>query len=161
MVVLAALSGWFVRGISLDDVPDPSPAPRAAPVIVQDAVVAEPVPVVHHAASDTRFVGQRNLFAYRVHERPIAARPIVHPAPAMIAMPVATIAPTPEPRPFPYRYIRTFGPRHTPVAAFSRDGEVLTVRAGERVGDFVLHSIGIESVEVQSTDGTRRIPLGR
>ena len=95
MVVLAALSGWFVRGISFDDDPDPSPAPRTAPVIVQEAVVVEPVPVIHHAAIDTSFNGQRNLFAYRVHEHPIiAATPIVHSAPVTVAMPVET---TPKP----------------------------------------------------------------
>lgn len=161
MVVLAALSGWFVRGIRFDDAPDPSPAPRTTPVLVETAPVAEPVPAIQRVPiADNGSLGHRNLFAYRVDERPAtAAYVIVDPAPVVIAPPVEITAPAaPAPVPFPYRYIGRFGPPHNPVAAFTRDGDVLTVRAGEHIGDFVLRSIGIESVEVDGVDGVRHIP---
>jgi hypothetical protein len=59
--------------------------------------------------------------------------------------------------PFPYRYIGRFGPETNPIAAFSRDGEVITVRAGDRIGpDFVVRAIGIETVEVEASIGGER-----
>ena len=161
MVVLAALSGWFVRGIRFDADPDPSPSPRPTPPIVQSTVDQEPVHVIRRLPIDVDSRGNRNLFAYRVREQSVITHRMMNLEPMMVvaapAEPVA--APAPAPLPFPYRYIGTFGPPHNSVAAFSRDGEVLTVRTGERVGDFVLRRIGIESVEVESTDGTRLIPL--
>jgi hypothetical protein len=160
MVVLAALSGWFVRGIRFGDTPVPSPSPHATPVIVEAAPVAEPFLAIQRVPIDNGSVGRRNLFAYLVNERPVITNVIVDPFPILIATPVEiSAAPTPTPLPFHYRYIGKFGPPHNPVAAFSRDGEVLTVRAGDRIGDFVLRAIGIESVEVDGADGLRRIPL--
>ena len=74
---------------------------------------------------------------------------------------VATAPAEPPPPRFEHRYIGRFGPERDPIAAFSLNGEVLTVRRGDRIGDrFVLRSIGLESVEV--ADGARivRVPMG-
>jgi hypothetical protein len=57
------------------------------------------------------------------------------------------------------RYIGSFGTAHTRVAAFKRDGEIVTARPGERVGEFVLRSIGLESASVEGADGVRNVPL--
>ena len=159
MVVLAALSGWFVRGIRFDDAVEPLPQPRA--VIVQTEPIEDPPTVNRRAAVEVASLGNRNLFAYRTHEPTVIThRVITHQAPIFIAPPAEIVpAAVPEPPPFPYRYIGKFGPPHNPVAAFSRDHDVLTVRTGERVGDFVVRTIGLESVEVESAYGVRRIPL--
>lgn len=121
---------------------------------------AEPSSVVRPVPISGASLGKRNLFAYAVHEQPvIIARSAVQ-EPTAIATPAPVAeAPAPQPIPFPYRYIGTFGPPQHPVAAFKRDGDVVTVFRGERVGDFVLRSIGIESVEVEGPDGLRRVPL--
>ena len=112
-------------------------------------------------------VGARNLFAYR--ERAAA--------PAFVMLketePVMAVAPVPvpvvveqaeaEPR-FAYRFIGTFGTRERRLAAFTRDGEVIAVRAGAKIGsDFVLRSIGLESVEVQplASASVQRVALGQ
>jgi hypothetical protein len=158
MIVLAALTGWLARGIRFDE---PPPPPRAEQPVVQrrEPLVAPPAIVRRHPLASASS-GKRNLFAYPVDEQPvILARAVVQEPPAL-ATPAAVVeASAPQPMPFPYRYIGTFGPPHHPVAAFKRDGEVVTVFRGERIGDFVLRSIGIESVEVEGPDGTRRVPL--
>lgn len=117
--------------------------------------------MIRRVPIDVESPGTRNLFAYRVREQSVITHRMMNLEPMMVvAAPVEPVAaPAPAPLPFSYRYIGTFGPPHNSVAAFSRDGEVLTVRTGERIGDFVLRRIGIESVEVESTDGTRPIPL--
>jgi hypothetical protein len=57
---------------------------------------------------------------------------------------------TPRPPHFSYRFIGVLGTRDVRLAAFARDGEVITVREGETIdAQFVLQSIGIESVNVQ------------
>jgi hypothetical protein len=66
---------------------------------------------------------------------------------------------------FPYRYIGVFGPAGDPIAAFTRDGGVVTVRGGERIdSQFALRSIDLESVMVESVVGGRtesvRVGLG-
>lgn len=162
IVVLAALSGWFARGIRFERKAEPAPAPRMQRLVVQsEPAAAEPVPEIRRVPLDAGSLGQRNLFAYRVQERPVA---YVVEAPAPVAVPPPAIVVreeprAPEPVPFPYGYIGTFGPAHNRLAAFKRDGDIVTVRAGERVGDFVLRSIGVESAEVEGPDGVRRIPL--
>ena len=160
MIVVAALGGWLVHGIHFDS--DAPPAPRATqPFVVKSEPVAEPPSVVLRVAEHAPSRGGRNLFAYRVHEQPVmATRAIEHVAP-ILPPPHETIVetPAPQPIPFPYRYIGTFGPPHRRVAAFKRDGDVVTVFAGQRIGEFTLRSIGMESVEVEGPDGTRRIPL--
>lgn len=162
IVVLAALSGWFVRGIHFEREAEPAPAPRMQRLVVQSEPAAvEPVPEIRRVPLDAGSLGQRNLFAYRVREQPVA-HVIVHREPVVVtptAIVVREEPPAPEPIPFPYRYIGTFGPAHHRLAAFKRDGDIVTVRAGERVGDFVLRSIGLESAEVEGSDGVRRVPL--
>lgn len=76
--------------------------------------------------------------------------------------------PPPEPVPpqFTYKFIGMFGPAASPIATFTRDGEIVNARAGEILeGKFILRSIGIESVEIGFVgfppDKTQRIPLGQ
>ncbi len=157
-VVVAALTGWFVRGIHFDPVPQPIPVSQP---IVQSEPIPAPPSLIQRTPLDGS-LGRRNLFAYRVHERPVIVEPEpVYVAPVAIAppQPVVTEPVVPAPIPFPHRYIGTFGTAHNRVAAFKRDREVVTLRIGDRIGDFVLRSIGVESVEVEGPDGTRRIPL--
>lgn len=166
--LLALLLGWLVRGISFDA--DASPLQSSAPAAIAPAADAELLPrlsVDHPAYASNETRSTRNLFAYR--EAPVAPPVVVRaaPAPVYVAPPVA---PPPAPiveRPrlrFAYRFIGRFGPSDRPVAAFSRDGEVVTARIGDRVGEhFVLRAIGIESVEVEAmVDGEvqkERVPL--
>lgn len=161
-VVLAALSGWFVRGIQFeDDAPPPVAAPRAQ--IDEGPRSSSPeIATIQHVPLDAHSShGNRNLFAYRVHERPAyVAPPVVETSgPIVITATVEPLPVAPPPIPFPYRYIGRFGPPQNVVAAFTREGEVLTVRAGDRIGAFVLRTIGLESVEIEGTDGLRRVPL--
>lgn len=76
--------------------------------------------------------------------------------------------PPPAPRPpaFNYKYIGTFGRQQSPIATFTRDGEIVNVRAGEVIeGKFILRRIGIESAEIGFVgfppDVTQRVPLGQ
>lgn len=159
--VLAALSGWFVRGIQLEPNQPPSTSVPAASIshstqTYESAPRIEPrAPVVAERG------GNRNLFAYVSRE--VIAPPRVYHAvmqlPPLPREPEVAPAPVrPHPR-FTYRYIGRFGPERNPVAAFTRDGNVITVRAGERIdAQFRLRSIGIESVEVESVvDGEARV----
>ncbi|HET8773878.1 MAG TPA: hypothetical protein VFP80_08810 [Thermoanaerobaculia bacterium] len=157
-IVLAALAGWLARGIRLEK---PSPPPRLEPPVVQRSEpLAAPPAIVRRVPLEGTASGRRNLFAYPVHEQPILiARTVVQEPPAVAIPAPVPEAPAPPPIPFPYRYIGTFGPPQRPVAAFKRDGDVVTVFPGERIGDFVLRSIGVESVAVEGPDGTRRVPL--
>ena len=163
IVVLAVLTGWFARGIQFEDaVPPSSPAP--SPLLIEkNERVAEPPSVIVRAPLGGASLGNRNLFAYRVqNEWPVvtAGPVIVNPEPVAVPQPaVVDVVSAREPVPFPWRYIGTVGSPSTRVAAFKRDGDILTVRTGERVGDFVLTFIGLESVEVEGPDGARRIPL--
>jgi hypothetical protein len=159
MVVLAAVSGWFARGIRFDRAPDAPAVPLQR--IVESPPIADPLPVIREVLLEATSLGQRNLFAYRAQEEPVVVtQPIEHVAPVIAPPPlVVREPPAPQPIPFPYRYIGTFGPVHNRVAAFKRDGDIVTVRTGERVGAFVLRSIGLESAEIEGADGVRRVPL--
>ena len=157
--VLAALSGWVVRGIQLNAETSPLPQPLRQPAgkaaLSQPADVAVPLSVdrpvdLSHTARSTR-----NLFAYREPEIPRARPAVFHPPPEVVAAPV----PQPPPpvvdeRPrlrFTHRYIGKFGPKDRPIAAFARDGEIVTVKVGGLIDDhFVLRSVGMESVEVEA-----------
>ena len=156
--------GWLARGFHTS--PDTLPAPPPPAPIVADAAPA-PLPAQRIAHAEPFASGaKRNLFAYREAARAEEPRAfmVVEEAPAavVVSAPVAAIEP-PQPPPFPYRLIGTFGTREKRFAAFSRDGEVISVRAGRNIGsDYVLRSIGIESVEVQRTAdaASLRVPLG-
>lgn len=78
--------------------------------------------------------------------------------------------PPPPPKPVPpafnYRYIGTFGTPSSPIATFTRDGEIVNARVGQTIdGKFILHGIGLESVEIGFVgfppDERRRVPLGQ
>lgn len=112
--------------------------------------VDRPVDLSHTAR------GTRNLFAYREPELPRARPAVFEPPPAIVDVPV----PSPpqvivEERPrlrFTHRYIGRFGPKDRPIAAFARDGDIVTVKVGGRIDDhFVLRSVGMESVEVEAS----------
>jgi hypothetical protein len=72
----------------------------------------------------------------------------------------------PQPPPFTYKYIGTFGSASRPIATFSNEGEIVNVRVSQTFGGkFILRSIGIESVEIGfvgfPADKTQRIPLAQ
>lgn len=161
IVVLAAVSGWFVRGVRFERASDSPPVAPQVRAVVQSEPIADPLPVVRRPPLDKTSLGQRNLFAYRAHMTPaLVTQPVVRVAPVVASPPAATTdPPTPPPVPFPWRYIGTFGPEQNRIAAFKRDGDILTIRVGERVGDFVLRSIGLESAIFDGPDGVRHIPL--
>ena len=80
------------------------------------------------------------------------------PIPATIATPLPA-APTPPQ--FPYRYIGRFGPAHDPIAAFAGEGNVRTVRAGDRIDErFRLRAINLETVQVEARDWPEKIVVG-
>ncbi len=75
------------------------------------------------------------------------------------------LPPPPQPPPFSFKYIGTFGTPSSPIATFSGNGEIVNVRVGETfAGKFVLRSIGIESVEIGfvgfPSDIKTRVPVG-
>jgi hypothetical protein len=72
----------------------------------------------------------------------------------------------PQPPPFTYKYIGTFGSASRPIATFSTEGEIVNVRVGQQFGGkFILRSIGIESVEIGfigfPADKTQRVALAQ
>jgi hypothetical protein len=166
--VCVLLGGWMAKGVVRPrHVQASAPAAVAVPTVAEAGM--EPAPVIAPVQPvDPRRLpsrGDRNLFSYREAPRVVIA-PIAPP----VAVPVAVAAVAPPPRaepeepaiaPFPWRYIGRFGREDNPVAAFVRDGEVKTVRIGDGIdAQYVLRSIGIESVDVQSDDaGTERIEL--
>lgn len=110
------------------------------------------------AADDARMHQlRRNLFAYMELQSPRPKIPItVQPSPAVVAVAVATPE-TPAVGPpspvFGYRFLGTFGPAASLIAAFAGNGEVLTVREGDHIGQsFVLRRIGTRTVEVAALD---------
>lgn len=164
---VAAMAGWWARGIEwapIDSASSPAPLQRASIASRNDAVAFAVTP---HRTQSREVHSTRNLFAYRT--APTLVQHVVHVAPPPVEV-VRAVAPPPviESRPrlqFHARYIGRFGPERSPIAAFSRDGQVTTVRVGEHVDEhFVLRRIGLESVEVQARDGeelvTQQVPLG-
>ena len=74
--------------------------------------------------------------------------------------------PAPVPPPFNYKYIGTFGTPGKPIATFAKEGEIINVRPGETfAGQFILRSIGLESVEIGYVgfppDQKLRVALGQ
>jgi hypothetical protein len=73
--------------------------------------------------------------------------------------------PPPTPPQFTYKFIGTFGRPQSPIATFTRDGEIVNARVGDVIdGKFILRRIGIESAEIGFINfpptQTQRIPLG-
>jgi hypothetical protein len=73
--------------------------------------------------------------------------------------------PPPKPPQFTYKFIGMFGRPQSPIATFTREGEIVNARVGDTIeGKFVLRRIGIESAEIGFVgfppDVTQRIPLG-
>ncbi len=101
---------------------------------------------------------RRNLFAFVESQAPRArvVQVALHRSAEVAPVAVAVLE-TPavaEPAPvFGYRFLGTFGPVSSPIAAFAGNGEVLTVREGEQIGQsFVLRRIGTEDVDVAASD---------
>lgn len=74
--------------------------------------------------------------------------------------------PPPVPPPFNFKFIGTFGRPQSPIATFTRDGEIVNARVGDVLdGKFILKRIGIESAEIGFVgfppDVTQRVPLGQ
>lgn len=74
--------------------------------------------------------------------------------------------PPPTPPPFTYKFIGIFGQPGNPIATFARDGDIVNARVGDTIdGQFILRSIGIESVEIGfvgfSSDVRQRIAIGQ
>lgn len=166
LILAAAASGWLVRGFGARASAAPVPVAAPAPSLPR---VTEGLPagVMDLSLPQRETLGSRDLFAYRERviprEEPVIV-PVVQRAPEIVPLPVEPEQPSAPPPPqFTWRFIGTVGAEHNRVAAFARDGEIVTVRTGELIGgDFVLRAIGIESVEVEpvsSGTGPQRIPL--
>jgi hypothetical protein len=152
--VLAALSGWMVRGIQFDAEASPL-APQVSRVAAAPGIDAEePLRVERPVYASHATRSTRNLFGYVERAEPVTRPAVFHPPPAVVAPAVIVQQPMEE-RPrarFTHRYIGRFGPDHRPIAAFARDGQIVTVRVGERIDEkFVLRSIDMESVQVDAT----------
>jgi len=162
--VLAALSGWVARGIQfVDDGVVIAAVPP--PVIAAVTPAAEPPLAVQvpHALPHESY-GSRNLFAYVEPPPPLLPRVVVVEEPAPLIVPPPAVAPpaeTSRPRlKFAYRYIGNFGTHDRPIAAFERDGEIVTVRIGDRIDThFVLRRLGIESAEVEADGQVERVKM--
>jgi hypothetical protein len=113
------------------------------------------------AADDSQALAlRRNLFAFadvqaprpRVPMRiPIALQRPPEVAPVTVAVPEAPAVASP-PLVFGYRFLGTFGPATSRIAAFAGNGEVLTAREGDQIGNFVLRHIGTEQVDLAALD---------
>ena len=158
MIGIAAL--WYLATRPLATL-DAAPASPALPPAIDNAVPAIASVDAYEPARESA-PSTRNLFGY-VEPKPQPVREIPPPMAAPILAPpiVAEAVPQEPPPPrFEYRYIGRFGPNHNPVAAFRANGEVLTVRRGDRIGErFVLRTIGIESVEVADGERVVRVAM--
>lgn len=159
ILFVAATSGWLVRGVAHERPSALAPVAQAAPVTSEAIATPPPMRVDVLGVPPEPQGGKRNLFAYV--EEPVApvAMHVEHVAPVAVYVPppvAEPIAAKPEPPQFPYRYIGQFGTERTRVAAFTRDGTVVTVRAGDRIdAQWSLRRIGIESVELEASTGER------
>lgn len=122
------------------------------------------------AAYDARDISsRRNLFAFaeaqepRARVVPVAVHRLPEVAPVAVAvMETPAVAVAAPPLVFGYRFLGTFGPASSPIAAFASNGEVLTVREGDQIGQsFVLRRIGTQEVDVAAPDGqaTQRVKI--
>jgi hypothetical protein len=160
--------GWWARGVEWQHVDSPSSVVATQKIASVGDSSGVPSVIHRDAVQQRESRGSRNLFAYR--EAPAPIERIAYIAPPSVAV-VRESAPPPvvvEAKPrlrFASRYIGRFGPDRNPIAAFARDGQIVTVRIGDRVDEhFVLRRIGIESVDVEAQDEgeivTQQVPLG-
>ena len=165
IAVVAAGAGWTVRGLQKNDEAPPPLVSRTAtpnePVVPDPEKPAAIAPRLQPPRPSSR---GRNLFAFAVRDEAVPTYVLAE-APRRVEPPppvTPTLLPD-DPRPrFTYRYIGRFGPDRKPIAAFSRDGEIVIAREGQKIdSDFVLRSIGYESVEVEGTATTERVALGK
>ena len=169
IVFAAAVCGWGIRGVLSGASSQERPRETVHQTAHPAASTSDPETAVPRIASfdlPASSRGSRDLFSYR--EAPPPAPPIMQsltaPAPPPRQSTEVDAAPPLRPR-FDYRFIGTFGTHERRIAAFTRDGEVVIAKPGDRIGaGFVLRSIGVESVEVEplgpETGGPQRIPLG-
>jgi hypothetical protein len=159
--MLSAAVAWVVKPASSSPpamvVAQADAAPDFSPAFPHEALT--PVAAFHESRS------VRNPFAY-VEPPPapvVVAATEEPPQPPPVIVVAQPESPRPNPLPaFPYRFIGRFGPDDDPLAAFTRDGEVITVRRGATIdGQFLVRTIGIESVEIGyvQRDGTIRLSL--
>ena len=100
---------------------------------------------------------RRNLFAYTELQAtkprvPITLQRSTAVVPVTVAV-LETPAVASPPLVFGYRFLGTFGPAASLIAAFAGNGEVLTAREGDHIGQrFVLRRIGARDVEVAALD---------
>lgn len=169
LIAAVAVVAWTAARLRSEPrVAAPVAATAAQPAEAPPAFLPD-IPRVQHVAYAGSSNPNRNLFSYVAP--PVKAEPVIERAPLpVIEAPkpavVEVVAPRePEPPAFPYRYLGRFGRDGAPLAAFSRDGEVVVRRAGERIdASFVLIRIGAESVDIAAELGTqrvvRRVPIG-
>jgi hypothetical protein len=108
-----------------------------------------------------------NPFQYMT--RPAPAKKIApKPAPVVEVQAPVVVEPEvprrPDPPRFPYRFIGMFGPVDKPIVAFVADDRVVTVQLGAEIDhQFVLRSIGLESVDIGFVNDERtvRVQLGQ
>ena len=131
---------------------------RTEPSVQSKRVTTEAAPApsaIHEAVPPTAVLrSRRNLFAYyEPPQAPVRTMTMISavPPPVVFEMPPAVEVAAPKPPQFPWRYIGRFGPANDPIAAFIRGDDVRTVRPGDRIDEqFVLRSIGLETVEVEA-----------
>lgn len=169
LIAVVAVVAWTAARLRSEPrVEAPVVATAAQPVEEAPAFLPD-IPRVQHVAFTGGSNPNRNLFSYVAP--PVKAEPVVERAPVPVVAVtkpavVEVVAPRePEPPAFTYRYLGRFGRDGAPLAAFSRDGEVVVRRAGERIDpSFVLIRIGAESVDIAAEVGTRRVvrrvPIG-
>jgi hypothetical protein len=100
---------------------------------------------------------RRNLFEFAEVRAPKPKVPIAQQASTAVVPVTVAVLETPAvaspPLVFGYRFLGTFGPAASLIAAFASNGEVLTVREGDHIGQrFVLRRIGTRDVEVAALD---------
>jgi hypothetical protein len=159
IVTLTAAVTFFLATRERANAAPPAAAPTARLVQAPPPIAA----IQRNEPQARAYALRRNLFAYAAAPAVRVERPVFVPVPQpqRVEVVAARADPElPEPPRFPYRFIGRFGPDGNPVAAFARDGEIVTARRGDRIGAFMLREIGLESVEVTGDAGTTRIALG-
>jgi hypothetical protein len=147
ILVAAAFCGWLVRGSIRHEEPvEPGrPAVSSQAVPPRSDPGMDPVPRIDRFEPPPETGGRRNLFSYREHapirERFVTPSAVVEVRADKPAIPVDTPPQPPAEAPFPYELVGAFGTKDLRLAAFSKEGYVISVREGEAIDhDFVLAS---------------------